>query len=41
MTVSDCWISPEVNKIENLDPMQIMLLGMELNHDVVTTAQKT
>ncbi|MBI0399602.1 calcium-translocating P-type ATPase, PMCA-type [Cyclobacterium marinum] len=40
MTVSDCWISPEVNKIENLDPMQIMLLGMELNHDVVTTAQK-
>lgn len=39
MKVSDCWISPEIQGIENLEAEQTLLLAMELNHDVVTTEQ--
>ncbi|MDO6438423.1 cation-translocating P-type ATPase [Cyclobacterium sp. 1_MG-2023] len=39
MTVSDCWISPEIQGIENLEADQTMLLAMELNHDVITAEQ--
>lgn len=36
MTVNDCWVSPEAKAIDDYSPEQLMLLGMELNHDVTT-----
>jgi len=36
MTVKDCWISPEAKAIDDYTPEQLMLMAMELNHDVTT-----
>ncbi len=34
MTLMDCWVSPEAKLINNFNSKQLMLLAMELNHDV-------
>jgi len=36
MTVTDIWVSPYAEGIHNLSPEQLLILSMELNHDVVT-----
>ena len=35
MTVMDCWISPKAAIIHEFSPEQLLLLSMELNHDVI------
>jgi len=36
MTVTDIWVSPYAEGIHNLSPEQLLILSMELNHDVVS-----
>ncbi len=36
MTVTDIWVSPEAEGIHDLSPEQLLILAIELNHDVVT-----
>ena len=36
MTVMDTWISPDAKGIHGLSPEQLLILSMELNHDVVS-----
>ncbi len=40
MTVTDCWITPEDISISNFTNEQLLLLAMELNHDVITRENK-
>ncbi|EPR68872.1 calcium-translocating P-type ATPase, PMCA-type [Cyclobacterium qasimii] len=36
MTVVDCWVSPEAKKVADFNPEELLILAMELNHDVIT-----
>ncbi|MDZ7613737.1 MAG: HAD-IC family P-type ATPase [Flavobacteriaceae bacterium] len=36
MTVTDIWVSPDAEGIHNLTPEQLLILSIELNHDVVS-----
>jgi Ca2+-transporting ATPase len=36
MTVVNTWISPEAPPVNNFTPEELLLLSMELNHDVIT-----
>ncbi len=40
MTVMDIWVSPKVETINDLSAEQLLLLAMELNHDVVEDENK-
>lgn len=40
MTVMDCWISPKTEGINEFTAEQLLLLSMELNHDVITDESK-
>jgi Ca2+-transporting ATPase len=36
MTVMDCWIAPKTESINEFSAKQLLLLSMELNHDVIS-----
>lgn len=36
MTVMDCWIEPKTESINEFSAKQLLLLSMELNHDVIS-----
>jgi Ca2+-transporting ATPase len=40
MTVMDCWISPKMSGINEFSAEQLLLLSMELNHDVIADESK-
>jgi Ca2+-transporting ATPase len=40
MTVMDCWISPKTEGISEFSAEQLLLLSMELNHDVIADESK-
>jgi Ca2+-transporting ATPase len=40
MTVMDCWISPKASTYKEFSVEQLLLLSMELNHDVIENKDK-